>query len=394
MINEKMEALGSEPSEIRKLFEEAKLMRKERGEDNVFDFSIGNPSAPSPIEVKEGLIKLIQEEDPHKLHSYTSSQGDPETRKAIAEYLNKKYDANANPDLIYLTMGASAGLAVVINALTNPCDEIIVFAPYFPEYRVISEKAGAKFIEVKTNEKFMPDIALLDEKVSEKTKCVIIDSPNNPTGVVYPETLIKSLADYLKKKEKEYNHPIYLFSDEPYRELIYNDTEYPFITRYYDDSIITYSFSKSLSIPGERFGYVLVSSKAQDKDRIYKAICGAGRALGYVCAVTLFQKLIPHVLGITSDLSIYRRNRDLLCEMLEGIGYGFTESNGAFYLFLKALEDDEKHFSEVAKEYGLFLVPSQSFGIKGYVRVSYCVKEETIKNSRKAFEALFKRYRG
>lgn len=394
MINEKMEALGSEPSEIRKLFEEAKLMKKERGEDNVFDFSIGNPSVPSPIEVKEGLIKLIQEEDSVKLHSYTSSQGDPETRKAIAEYLNKKYDANANPDLIYLTMGASAGLAVVINALTNPGDEIIVFAPYFPEYKVISEKAGAKFIEVKTNEKFMPDIALLDEKVSEKTKCIIIDSPNNPTGVVYPESVIKTLADYLKKKEKEYNHPIYLFSDEPYRELVYEDMKYPFITRYYDDSIVTYSFSKSLSIPGERFGYVLVSSKAQDKDKIYKAICGAGRALGYVCAVTLFQKLIPHVLGITSDLSIYRRNRDLLCEMLEEIGYEFSESNGAFYLFLKALEDDEKHFSEVAKEYGLFLVPSESFGIKGYVRVSYCVKESTIKNSRKAFEALFKRYRG
>ena len=394
MINEKMEALGSEPSEIRKLFEEAKLMKKERGEDNVFDFSIGNPSVPSPIEVKEGLIKLIQEEDSVKLHSYTSSQGDPETRKTIAEYLNKKYDANANPDLIYLTMGASAGLAVVINALTNPGDEIIVFAPYFPEYKVISEKAGAKFIEVKTNDKFMPDLALLDKKVSEKTKCVIIDSPNNPTGVVYPENVIKTLADYLKKKEKEYNHPIYLFSDEPYRELVYAGIEYPFITRYYDDSIVTYSFSKSLSIPGERFGYVLVSSKAQDKDRIYKAICGAGRALGYVCAVTLFQKLIPHVLGITSDLSIYRRNRDLLCEMLEEIGYEFSESNGAFYLFLKALEDDEKHFSEVAKEYGLFLVPSESFGIKGYVRVSYCVKESTIKNSKKAFEALFKRYRG
>lgn len=390
-----MYELGNKASSIRELFEYGKMRKKVVGEDNVFDYSIGNPSNPSPSIVNETLIRLINEVDKVSLHGYTSAPGDYEVRTAIASYLNKTYGCFESADLIYLTVGAAAAITISLHAILNVGDEVIVFAPFFPEYRVFVEKAGGVLRVVKANPvNFEIDFEALKEAFNEHTKAVIIDSPNNPTGVILKEKTIMMLASYLKEASNKYHHDIYLISDEPYRELIYEDLKYPFATNYYDSSIVCYSFSKSLSLPGERIGYVLVGNKLKDKEKIYKAICGAGRALGYVCAPALFQYMIPSCLGVTSDLSVYKHNRDLLYNGLVAIGYEVVYPEGAFYLFVKALEDDDEHFSMVARGYDLLIVPSKSFGFDGYVRLSYCVKEEMIKKSFNAFKKLYNEYRG
>lgn len=394
-MNEKMRQLGTSPSAIRELFEYGKKRKAEIGEDNVFDFSIGNPSVPSPQVVNETLKYLIDNTEATKLHGYTSAVGDLNVRKAIKDYLNNKYNCNANESLIYLTAGAAASLTITLNAIINPGDEVIVLAPYFPEYKVFSEKANATVKVVNCNfDTFIPDFELLKTSISPKTKAVFINYPNNPTGVVLSKEDMAKLANVLKSAQKTFNSTIYLISDEPYRELVYGDIEVPYVTNYYDNTIVCYSFSKSLSLPGERIGYILVSSSCTKAADVYFAICGAGRSLGYVCAPALFQYMIPYCLGHTTDISVYEANRNILYDELTSYGYNVVKPDGAFYIFVKALEDDAVVFSKKAKEYELLLVPSDSFGIKGYVRISYCVTNKQVKDSLPSFKKLIESYKG
>ena len=394
MINDDIIKLGKDRSIIRELFEQGKILKDKYGEENVYDFSIGNPSVPSPNILNKKLIELIKNTNPIHLHGYTSSQGDINVRNKISNYLNKTYNAETNGDLIYLTTGAAAALTISLKALiSNENDEVIVFKPFFPEYNVFIKNVNAKTVFIEPDlDTFYPDLNDFKNKINKNTNVVIINSPNNPTGVLYTEDIIIKITNILKEKQKEYNHPIYIISDEPYRELIYIDKKYPFITNYYDNSIITYSFSKSVSIPGERIGYILVNPKAEDREKLFAAICGAGRSLGFVCATTLFQYLIPHILGKTSDINIYKNNADSLYKELTNIGYNVIKSDGAFYLFVKSLIDDDVEFSKKAIEYNLILVPSESFGIKGYVRIAYCTNEKTIINSISKFKELYDFY--
>ena len=394
MINKKMYELGNKGSDIRELFEYGKKRKALVGNDNVFDFSLGNPNVSSPKEVNETLIKLLQEEDSTVLHGYTSAPGDINVRKKIASYLNDTYGCTVDGQLIYLTVGAAAALTISLNAIINEGDEVVVIAPYFPEYKVFIEKANGKIKVVNSLvPSFKPDLNKLSDAINENTKAIIINYPNNPTGVLLNEEEIKELCLLLKQKEKQYNKTIYLISDEPYRELIYSDNKYPFITNYYDNSIVCYSFSKSLSLPGERIGYVLVNPKASNSIDLYKAICGAGRSLGYVCAPALFQYMIPNCLGLTSDLNIYKTNREILYNSLKEYGYDVVMPEGAFYLFVKALGDDSYEFSNLAKSYDLLLVPSDSFGYSGYVRISYCVDTKQVLNSLRAFKRLIEDFK-
>lgn len=394
MINKKMYELGNKGSDIRELFEYGKKRKALVGNDNVFDFSLGNPNVSSPKEVNETLIKLLQEEDSTVLHGYTSAPGDINVRKKIASYLNDTYSCTVDGQLIYLTVGAAAALTISLNAIINEGDEVVVIAPYFPEYKVFIEKANG-IIKVVNSlvPSFKPDLNKLSDAINENTKAIIINYPNNPTGVLLNEEEVKELCLLLKQKEKQYNNTIYLISDEPYRELIYSDNKYPFITNYYDNSIVCYSFSKSLSLPGERIGYVLVNPKASNSIDLYKAICGAGRSLGYVCAPALFQYMIPNCLGLTSDLNIYKTNREILYNSLKEYGYDVVMPEGAFYLFVKALGDNSYEFSNLAKSYDLLLVPSDSFGYSGYVRISYCVDTKQVLNSLRAFKRLIEDFK-
>ena len=371
--NKEMFELGNHGSAIRELYEYGRKRRQIVGDMNVYDFSIGNPSIESPKIVEETLVNLIKNKKSTVLHGYTSAVGDESTRISIKNQLNKTYNANVDHNKIYLTCGAAASLAITLNALYSTHDELIVFAPFFPEYRVYSLNSGYKFVIVDPSPDFKINYESLERSINKNTKVLIINSPNNPSGAVLKEEDIIKLATYLKKKEKEFNHPIYIISDEPYREIIYDDIKYPFITNYYDDSLVCYSFSKSLSLPGERIGYIVVSSNAKDSDEIFKAVAGAGRALGYVCAPSLFQYLIANVVEETSDISKYKENRDYLYNSLKELGYELIYPDGAFYLFMKALEPNAISFMERAKKHDLLLVPSDSFGVKGYVRIAYCV---------------------
>lgn len=395
MVNEKSFALGNTGSAIRELFEYGKKRKQIVGEDNVFDYSIGNPSIPSPSIVNESLIKIIKEVEPTKLHGYTSAVGDLSVREAIAKYVNETYKTEEKANLIYLTCGAAASLTISLHALLNQGDEVITLAPFFPEYKVFVEKANGKLVIVKSKEKdFQIDFELLEKSINQNTKAMIINSPNNPTGVVLKEETIIELSKLLERKSKEYNHPIYLISDEPYRELIYDDkTKVPYVTKYYNNTLVCYSFSKSISLPGERIGYILVGNKCEDATTVYKAVCGAGRTLGFVCAPALFQYMIPYVLGYTSNLDVYKKNRDLLYNELSKMGYEIVFPDGAFYLFLKALESDAIKFAEVAKKFELLLVPSNSFGMDGYVRIAYCQDPLMIERSIPAFKKLMDEYK-
>ena len=394
MLNENMRKLGAKRSVIRELFEYGKKRRMEIGDENIFDFSLGNPSVPSPDEVRETLVEIIQSTDPVKLHGYTSAQGDVTVRSAIADYLNKTYNANVNADCLYLTSGAAASLTVSLTAILNPEDEVVLLAPYFPEYKVFVERTGASVVPVLSKmPSFQPDFEALDKAINEKTRAIIVNSPNNPTGVVLTRDSIKKLAKLLNDASQKYGEPIYLISDEPYRELVYGDTVVEYLTNYYDDTLVCYSFSKSISLPGERIGYVLVSPRAKNFESLFHAVCGAGRALGFVCATSLFQYLIPSVLGKTSDISVYDTNRQLLYKALTESGYEVVYPDGAFYLFVKALEDDANAFCERAKEHELLLVAGDDFGCPGYVRIAYCVKTQQIIRSLPAFRALAESYK-
>ncbi len=393
MLNEKMVSLGSRRSVIREIFEYGKKRKAEIGEENVFDFSLGNPSVPTPAAVTAALERIIKETDPVRLHGYTSAQGDMAVRAKIAESIEKRFGFPANKDLIYMTCGAAASLTVTLNALINSGDEVIIPAPFFPEYRVFAENAGAHVVTVMCREPdFQLDIKAIESAVTKKTKAIIINSPNNPTGAVFSPDTVKALSDMLDKKQAEYGTDIYIIADEPYRELSYG-AEVPYIPKYYANTVVCYSYSKSLSLPGERIGYIFIPESARNSKKLYAAVCGAGRALGFVCAPSLMQYTVAECTDVLPDVSAYKKNRDLLFGALTDYGYEAVPPDGAFYLFVKSPESDANVFCERAKKYELLLVPSDDFGCKGYVRISYCVTAEQIEKSLPAFKALIEEYK-
>lgn len=393
MLNEKMMGLGSRRSVIREIFEYGKKRKAEIGEENVFDFSLGNPSVPTPAAVTAALERIIKETDPVRLHGYTFAQGDMAVRTKIAESIEKRFGFPANKDLIYMTCGAAASLTVTLNALINSGDEVIIPAPFFPEYRVFAENAGAHVVTVMCREPdFQLNIKAIESAVTKKTKAIIINSPNNPTGAVFSPDTVKALSDMLDKKQAEYGTDIYIIADEPYRELSYG-AEVPYIPKYYANTVVCYSYSKSLSLPGERIGYIFIPEDAADCRKLYAAVCGAGRALGFVCAPSLMQYTVAECTDVLPDVSAYKKNRDLLFGALTDYGYEAVPPDGAFYLFVKSPEPDANAFCEKAKKYELLLVPSDDFGCKGYVRISYCVTAEQIEKSLPAFKALIEEYK-
>ena len=394
MINEKMRALGAKRSVIRELFEYGKKRKAEIGEENVFDFSLGNPSVPAPDAVNKEIIRMVSEESSILLHGYTSAQGDASVRAAIADYINKTQGESVNADCLYMTVGAAAALTCTLTALVSPGEEVIVPSPYFPEYKVFIERCGGVIVEVPCKkETFALDCEAIGAAINEKTAAIIINSPNNPTGAVFSEENIKELTALLKSKESELNKPIYLIADEPYRELVYDGVTVPYLTKYYNDTVVCYSYSKSLSLPGERIGYALVCPRMADFISVYQAIAGAGRALGFVCAPSLLQKLLPAVLGKVSDVAIYDRNRRLLMEKLSEYGIESVKPEGAFYLFIKSPSGDSGEFCERAKKFEILLVPSDDFGCGGYARLAYCVRTEQIERALPAFKALGESYK-
>ena len=392
-FNEKMVGWGQSRSVIREIFEYGLKRKAQIGAENVFDFSLGNPSVPAPDCVNDSIRNLLDNCDPVALHGYTSGPGDMAIRKKIAESINRRFGRSLTAGNIYMTVGAAASLTVTLNAIVVPGDEIIALAPFFPEYRVFSEAAGAKLTVVKCREPaFEVDPDDLAAAINEHTKGVIVNSPNNPSGVVLKRENLALVCDVLRAAEKKYGHPVYLIADEPYRELVYGDIEVPYLMNLYDDTVVCYSYSKSLSIPGERIGYIAVCEKAADGERLFAAICGSGRALGYVCASSMFQRVIAECEGKTSDVSVYMKNRDLLFDSLSSYGFECVHPDGAFYLFMKSPEKDANAFAEKAKKYELLIVPSDSFGVEGYVRISYCVATDMIERALPAFEKLAKEY--
>lgn len=392
-MNEEARRLGAHRSVIRELFEYARAKKAEEGAGAIHDFTLGNPSVPPPAEVTAALLRAIETTEPTVLHGYTTAAGDPAVRAAVAKDLAARCGAEVDPDLLYLTVGAAAALSATFGAILTPGDEAIVIAPYFPEYRVFLSHAGATVREVAAKAPdFSLDLDAIREAITEKTALLLYNSPNNPTGAVVSREELAALSDLLRKKEREFGHPIYLVADEPYRELVYDGLEVPSPLAFYDDTVICYSFSKSLSLPGERIGYVLISPKATDARALYDGVAGAARALGYVCAPTLFQKILPACLGKVSSLETYDKNRKTLYRALVSYGFSPVYPRGAFYLFLKSPEPDANRFLARAKEHGILFVPSDSFGVGGYVRIAYCVGEKEIEDSLPAFRALAKDY--
>ena len=392
MISQKMEQLGKKSSVIREIFEYAKKRRAEIGDDKVFDFSIGNPSIPAPEAVNEAIRRLVTEQDPVALHGYTSAPGDLGVRGKIADSITRRFGMEASAATIYMTCGAAASLTISLHAIVNEGDEVVVLAPFFPEYRVFAEKAGATLRVVKCREEdFQINFDALAAAITDKTKAIIVNSPNNPSGVVLGEDTIRELTALLDEKQAQFGTQIFLIADEPYRELVY-DMEVPYLPLYYKNTIVCYSYSKSLSLPGERIGYIFVSPRMDNASDVFAAVCGAGRALGFVCAPSLLQYTIGECLNETANIDAYRKNRDLFYDTLTDIGYKVARPDGAFYLFMKALEDDAYAFCERAKKYELLLVPSDSFGFEGYVRLAYCVAYDTIERALPAFRALYNDY--
>ena len=387
MYNETMYERGNAPSAIRELFAYGMERKAQIGEDKVFDFSIGNPSVPAPDSVAEPIRELA-DMAPAQLHAYSAAQGLESTRAAIAENLNKRFGTHYTADNLYLTMGAAACLSACFTALIEPGDEIIVIAPYFPEYRIWIEFAGGVCVEVPAREdNFQIDLDALEQAITEKTKAVVINTPNNPVGTVYTRETLEGLADVLVQAEQKFDHDIYLISDEPYRELTYG-VEVPWVPAIYPNTLVCYSWSKSLSLPGDRIGYVLVPNEVHDSREVYLAVCGAGRSLGYICAPVFFQRVIERCVDEPTNVEAYAVNREILTHALDELGYEYIEPDGAFYLWIKALEPDAQAFSNKAKEHELLLVPSDSFGVGGWVRAGYCIDKSTIEHSIPAFAAL------
>lgn len=393
MYNEKMYKLGSKRSVIRELFEYGKKRAAEMGKDSVFDYSLGNPNVPAPKEINETIIELLNELDSIEVHGYTSAPGNLSTRQIISKNIKDRFNCDIPANNIYITSGAAAALTITLNALSTNESDFITFAPFFPEYKVFTGAARARLKIVPFNENtFMPDLNAFEKVIGPKTKGVIINSPNNPSGVVYDEETIKKIVDIIKKANERFETNIVIISDEPYRELVYDNTFVPYLPNYYDNTIVCYSYSKSLSLPGERIGYIAVSPKLHMADAIVLAVAGAGRSLGYVCASSLFQRVIEKCIDVQVDINAYKKNRDLIYNSLTKIGYQCIKPQGAFYLFVKSLEEDATAFSDKAKTLGLLIVPGDDFGAPGFVRLAYCVSYDMIERSIKAFQKLYEMY--
>ncbi len=389
MLNETAYTLGSNRSCIRELFEYGRKQAAIVGPENVFDYSLGNPSIPSPPEVNQAIRDILGDTDSLALHGYTSAVGDYETRKAISDDLNRRYGAQTQPEDFFLGCGAAPELVSVFRALAVPGGEILAFAPYFPEYKPFAEESGLIFRVVPPDlPDFQINLAAVEAMLTPHTQALILNSPNNPSGVVYTRQTLQDLAELLEKKAAQFGHPIYLISDEPYRELVYGGVEVPFVPQIYRDTVICYSYSKSLSLPGERIGYIYVSAQAADSKNLYAAIAGAARGCGHVCAPSLWQKVIARCTHLRPDLESYDRNRKALYEGLTSLGYEMAKPDGAFYLFVKAPGGDAAAFSEKAKQKNLLLVPGDDFGCPGYFRVCYCVSYDMIQRSLPVFAQL------
>lgn len=394
MISNKMEKLVKGSSTIRAMFEEGKKLSAKYGEENVFDYSLGNPNVEPPEEVKKAIIDIINEEPQNLVHGYMENSGYEDVRKKIADFINKKNNTNFTENNIVMTCGAAGGLNIILKTLLNPEDEVIAIAPFFGEYQNYVNNFDGKLVVVQSNkETFQPDIEALEKGITPKTKAIIINTPNNPTGVIYSEESLTKMAEVLKKKEKEYGTSIYLISDEPYKEIAYDGAEVPFLLKYHKNSFIGYSYSKSLSLPGERIGYVVANSEMDDYEDIIQSLNVANRILGFVNAPSLFQRVIGRILGAEVDVNIYKKNRDLLYNHLISLGFECVKPQGAFYLFPKSLIPDDKAFAEAAKKYNLLIVPGSSFGCPGYFRLSYCISYEKIEKSLQAFTKLAEEFK-
>lgn len=393
MISDKMKDLVENSSVIRAMFEEGKKMALQYGAENVYDYSLGNPSVEPPAQVKEAMLDIINTENPNVLHGYMNNSGYEEVRAAVADSLNQKFGTAFGEENIVMTVGAAGGLNVILKTLLNPGDEVITFAPFFGEYRnYVSNFSGELIVVSPNTDTFQPNLKEFMEKITPKTKAVLINNPNNPTGVVYSENTIKALAEVMYKKQDEYGTDIYLIADEPYRELAYDGVKVPYLTKYYENTIVGYSYSKSLSLPGERIGYLVIPNEASYAPQIIAAANVANRILGFVNAPSLLQKVVARCLDAEVDVEAYNKNRELLYHALLEYGYECVKPQGAFYLFVKALGGDDKAFVAAAKKHNLLLVPGSSFGCPGYVRIAYCVDYAMIERSLPAFQKLAAEY--
>ena len=394
MISNKMKTMVSNSSVIRAMFEEGKRLSEIYGEENVFDYSIGNPNIEAPIEIKDIIIKILNEENTNKLHGYMNNSGYEDVREGIAENINVKYNTKLNYENIVMTCGAAGGLNIILKSILNPGDEVIIFAPFFGEYINYVNNFDGKIKIISADTKsFQPNLKELEKEITSKTKAIIINSPNNPSGVIYNENTIIKMSKILKMKEEELGSQIYLISDEPYREIIYDNAKVPCILNYYDNSFIGYSYSKSLSLPGERIGYVVVNSKIKDFKEMVASLNIANRILGFVNAPSLFQRVIKESLNLEVDSNIYKKNRDLLYNHLIQIGFECMKPEGTFYLFPKSPIDNDVKFCEDAKKFNILAVPGSTFGCPGYFRLSYCISYEKIEKSLKAFDNLMNLYK-
>ena len=394
MVNNKMYELGTKKSTIRTIFEFGRKRAAEVGEENVYDFSLGNPNVPTPDFIKEAAVDILTNMEPAAIHGYTVAPGNPQVREKLAESINSRFGVNIAGKNLFLTAGAAASITICFKALSQPEDEYITFAPFFPEYRAFVESVGGKLVVVPAQpEDWQIDFEAFEKLVTNHTKAVIVNSPNNPSGAVYSEDTIKKLAEILRVKEQEYHHPIFIISDEPYREIAFEGYTVPYIPKYYDNTLVCYSYSKSFSLPGERIGYIMVPDSVADFGKVYGAIAGAARVLTHVNAPSLWQLVIGRCADKPSDISTYVKNGQLLYQGLIDAGFECVKPQGAFYLFPKCLEEDDYAFCERAKKYDLLLVPGTDFGCPGYFRAAYCIKTETIKKSLPLFKKLAAEYK-
>ena len=393
MISEKMKPYVKNNSAIRMMFEEGNRLRAKYGADKVFDFSLGNPSVPAPDSVREAIIELVNNTDPTVLHGYMSNAGFEDVRQTIAESLNRRFDTKFSAKNLIMTVGAASGLNVILKTVLNPGEEVIVFAPYFLESGASVRNYDGVLVEISPDTTtFQPNLSEFEQKITPKTKAVIVNTPHNPTGVVYSEETIRKLSAILEAKQKEFGTVIYLISDEPYRELAYDGVEVPYLTKYYDNTVVGYSYSKSLSLPGERIGYLVIPDEADGSEELISAATIANRTLGCVNAPSLIQKVVAKCVDAKTDLAAYDKNRQALYNGLKECGFECIKPQGAFYLFVKSPVADEKAFCEAGKKYNILMVPGSSFACPGYVRLAYCVSYDTIVNSLPEFKKLAAEY--
>lgn len=393
MISKKIQNALAGSSAIRAMFVEGNELAAKVGRENVYDFSLGNPATPAPAALNEAVRDLVDELDPLTLHGYMDNAGYPDVRQAVADNLNRRFGTAFNAHNIIMTVGAAGGLNIIFKTILDPGDEVIVFAPYFGEYRSYAANFDASVVEVAPDyETFQPDLEAFAQAVRVQTKAVIVNTPNNPTGVIYHEDTMRKIGEILEAKEREIGHEIYLISDEPYRELVYDGNKEDFLTKYYKNTLVGYSFSKSLSLPGERIGYVVVPDEADDADLLIEGITVSNRTLGFVNAPSLMQKAVARCLDEKTNLAFYDENRKMLYEGLKTLGFSCIKPEGAFYMWVKSPDEDETKFVAAGKKYHIIMVKGSAFGCAGYVRLAYCVSHETVKNSLKAFEKLAAEY--